>query len=49
MIYLINFANKEKISKLLQCIIYFIEFFNEIKNIEITEFLDIFEAIYDFQ
>ena len=44
---LINFANKEKISKLLQSIIYFIESFNKIKNIEITEFLDKFEAIYD--
>ena len=42
-----NFANKDKISKLLQSIIYFIESIDKIKNIKKTEFLDRFEQIYD--
>ena len=44
---LINFANKEKISKLLQSIIYFIESFDKIKKIEKTEFLDKFEQTFE--
>ena len=44
---LINFSNKEKIAKLIQSIIYFIEAFDKIKNIEKTEFLDKFKNIFD--
>ena len=44
---LINFANKEKISKLLQSIIYFIESFDKIKKIKKTEFLDKFEQTFE--
>ena len=42
---LINFSNKEKIAKLLESIIYFIEAFDKIKDIEKTEFLEKFENI----
>ena len=44
---LINFSNKEKISKLIQSIIYFIETFNKIKKIEKTNFLESFEQAFN--
>ena len=44
---LINFANKEKIGKLLQSIIYFIESFDKIKTIEKTDFIDKFKQTYE--
>ena len=44
---LINFSNKEKISKLLQSIIYFIESFDKIKKVEKTNLSEKFEKIFD--
>ena len=43
---LINFSNKEKISKFLQAIIYFIEAYNEIKNIQMTQFINDLKETY---
>ena len=40
---LINFSNKDKISKLLQGIIYFIDLYNKMKPIQITDFLNNFK------
>ena len=44
---LINFSNKEKISKLIQSIIYFIESFDKIKKIEKTNFLENFKQTFE--
>ena len=44
---LINFSNKDKVSKLLNGIIYFIESYNKIKKIEPTEFLNNFKSTYE--
>ena len=44
---LINFSNKDKISKLIQSIIYFIKSFDKIKNIEKTNFLENFEHVFN--
>ena len=44
---LINFSNIEKISKLIQSIIYFIEAFDKIKKIEKTAFLDKFKQMFN--
>ena len=44
---LINFSNKDKISKLIQSIIYFIQSFNKIKKIETTNFLERFEKAFN--
>ena len=44
---LINFSNKDKIIKLLNGIIYFIEAFNKIKPIEMTDFINNIKKIFD--
>ena len=44
---LINFSNKDKISSLIQSIIYFIESFGKIKNIEKTNFSEKFEQAFN--
>ena len=44
---LINFSNKDKVSKLLNGIIYFIESYNKINKLQITEFMQSFKSAYN--
>ena len=44
---LVNFSNKDKVSKLYQGIIYFIETFDKIKKIEKTAFMNDFKKTYE--
>ena len=44
---LINFSNKDKVSKLINGIIYFIESYNKINPIQMTEFINNFKSTYD--
>ena len=44
---LINFSNKDKVSKLLNGIIYFIESYNKINKIQMTEFINSFKSTYN--
>ena len=43
---LINFSNKDKVSKLLNGIIYFIEAYDKINKIQQTNFLENFKSTY---
>ena len=44
---LINFSNKNKVVKLLQGIIYFIESYNKIKAVQMTNFINDLKSAYN--